>query len=82
MPSAYGNPPWQQPLHFRTIGLKLQCGRGRAPERIAAMGLSEQLAAFKAEFARTAPAGHPPLYEARIELPSSFARKEAAGAER
>ena len=53
---------------------------GRAPERIAAMGLSEQLAAFKAEFARTAPAGRPALYEAKIEeLRSSFAREEAAG---
>jgi peroxiredoxin len=44
------------------------------------MGLSEQLAAFKAEFARTAPAGRPALYEAKIEeLRSSFARAEAAG---
>jgi peroxiredoxin len=44
------------------------------------MGLLEQLAAFKAEFARTAPAGRPALYEAKIEeLRSSFARAEAAG---
>ncbi len=44
------------------------------------MGLSEQLAAFKAEFARTAPAGRPALYEAKIEeLRSSFAREEAGG---
>jgi peroxiredoxin len=44
------------------------------------MGLSEQLAAFKAEFARTAPAGRPALYEAKIEESrSSFAREEAAG---
>ncbi len=44
------------------------------------MGLSEQLAAFKADFARTAPAGRPALYEAKIEeLRSSFARAEATG---
>jgi peroxiredoxin len=45
------------------------------------MELSEQLAAFKAEFARTAPAGRPALYEAKIEeLRRSFARKEAVAA--
>jgi peroxiredoxin len=44
------------------------------------MGLSEQLAAFKVEFALTAPAGRVALYEAKIEeLRSSFAREEAAG---
>src|ERR1700756_3323602 len=31
------------------------------------MGLQQQLDAFKAEFARTAPAGRPALYEAKIE---------------
>jgi peroxiredoxin len=47
-------------------------------ERIAAMGLEQQLAAFKAEFARTAPAGRPALYEAKIkELRASFVLEEA-----
>jgi hypothetical protein len=31
------------------------------------MGLDQQLADFKAEFVRTAPAGRPALYEAKIE---------------
>jgi len=45
------------------------------------MGLSEQLAAFNAEFARIAPAGRPAVYEAKIEEPlRSFARKEAVAA--
>lgn len=44
------------------------------------MGLEQQLAAFKAEFARIAPAGRPALYEAKIEeLRASFAREEAIG---
>ena len=44
------------------------------------MGLEQQLAAFKAEFARTAPAGRPALYEAKIEeLRSSFALEAAVG---
>ena len=46
----------------------------------AAMKLEQQLAAFKAEFARTAPAGRPALYEAKIkELRASFALAEAIG---
>jgi peroxiredoxin len=44
------------------------------------MGLEQQLAAFKAEFARTAPAGRPALYEAKIEeLRASFAFEAAVG---
>jgi len=44
------------------------------------MGLEQQLAAFKAEFARTAPAGRPALYEAKIEeLRASFAMGAAIG---
>jgi peroxiredoxin len=42
------------------------------------MGLQQQLDAFKAEFARTAPVGRPALYEAKIEaLRASFARERA-----
>lgn len=45
------------------------------------MGLSEQLGAFKAEFARIAPAGRPALYEAKIEeLRRSFAGKAVVAA--
>jgi peroxiredoxin len=44
------------------------------------MSLDQQLADFKAEFARTAPAGRPALYEAKIEeLRASFALEAAAG---
>ncbi len=44
------------------------------------MGLEQQLAVFKAEFARTAPAGRPALYEAKIEeLRASFAMGAAIG---
>jgi peroxiredoxin len=44
------------------------------------MGLEQQLAAFKAEFARTAPAGRAALYEAKIEeLRASFALERAIG---
>jgi peroxiredoxin len=44
------------------------------------MGLEQQLAAFKNEFARTAPAGRPALYAAKIEeLRASFALEEAVG---
>ena len=44
------------------------------------MGLDQQLADFKAEFARTAPAGRAALYEAKIEeLRASFALEAAAG---
>jgi peroxiredoxin len=44
------------------------------------MGLEQQLAAFKAEFARAAPAGRPALYEAKIEeLRASFAMEAAIG---
>jgi len=44
------------------------------------MGLQQQLAAFKDEFARTAPAGRPALYEAKIEdLRASFALETAIG---
>ncbi|MCU0730435.1 MAG: AhpC/TSA family protein [Hyphomonas sp.] len=43
------------------------------------MGLEEQLTAFKAEFARTAPVGRPALYEAKItELRALFALHDAA----
>jgi len=42
------------------------------------MRLQQQLDAFKAEFARTAPAGRPALYEAKIEqLRASFALERA-----
>jgi len=48
------------------------------PERISQMGLQQQLDAFKAAFARTAPAGRPALYEAKIEeLRASFALERA-----
>jgi peroxiredoxin len=44
------------------------------------MGLQQQLDAFKAEFARTAPAGRPALYDAKIEeLRASFALERAIG---
>lgn len=44
------------------------------------MGLQQQLDAFKAEFARTAPAGRPALYEAKLEeLRASFALEKAIG---
>jgi peroxiredoxin len=44
------------------------------------MGLEQQLAAFKAEFARTAPAGRHALYEAKVEeLRASFALEAAIG---
>ena len=44
------------------------------------MGLQQQLDAFKAEFARTAPAGRPALYEAKVEeLRASFALERAVG---
>lgn len=44
------------------------------------MGLQEQLDAFKSEFARTAPAGRPALYEAKIEeLRASFTLEKAVG---
>jgi peroxiredoxin len=46
------------------------------------MGLQQQLDAFKAEFARTAPAGRPALYDAKIEeLRASFALERAIGLE-
>lgn len=42
------------------------------------MGLQQQLDVFKAEFARSAPAGRPALYEAKIEeLRASFALERA-----
>jgi peroxiredoxin len=48
------------------------------PERISQMGLQQQLDVFKAVFARTAPAGRPALYEAKIEeLRASFALERA-----
>jgi peroxiredoxin len=44
------------------------------------MGLDQQLADFKAEFLRTAPAGRAALYEAKIEeLRARFALEAAAG---
>jgi hypothetical protein len=44
------------------------------------MSLEQQLAAFRAEFTRTAPAGRVTLYEAKIEeLRSTFAREAAVG---
>ena len=46
------------------------------------MGLDQQLADFKAEFLRTAPAGRAALYEAKIEeLRASFALEAAVGVE-
>jgi peroxiredoxin len=48
------------------------------PEMMSQMGLQQQLDAFKAEFARTAPTGRPTLYEAKIEeLRASFALERA-----
>ena len=42
------------------------------------MGLQQQLDAFKADFARTAPAGRPALYQANIdELRAGFATEHA-----
>lgn len=42
------------------------------------MGLRDDLAAFRREFTRTAPAGRPALYEAKVaELRASFAADEA-----
>src|ERR1700733_6604693 len=50
------------------------------PEGYNVMGLEQQLEDFKQEFLRTAPAGRPALYEAKIEeLRSSFALETAAG---
>lgn len=44
------------------------------------MGLEQQLEDFEQESSRTAPAGRPALYEAKIEaLRSSFALETAAG---
>lgn len=44
------------------------------------MELEQQLAAFRAQFARTAPAGRPALYEAKIEeLRASFTLEAAIG---
>lgn len=44
------------------------------------MSLEQELAAFKAEFARTAPAGRPALYEAKIdELRRAFVQRKAIG---
>jgi hypothetical protein len=44
------------------------------------MGLQQQLDAFKAEFARTAPAGRPALYDSKIEeLRAGFALERAIG---
>ncbi len=46
------------------------------------MGLDQQLADFKAEILRTAPAGRPALYEAKIEeLRAGFALEAAVGVE-
>lgn len=47
-------------------------------ERMSQMGLQQQLDAFRTEFARTAPAGRPALYEAKIEeLRAGFASERA-----
>jgi peroxiredoxin len=47
---------------------------------ISLMGLQQQLDAFKAEFARTAPAGRPALYEEKIEeLRATFTLERAVG---
>jgi peroxiredoxin len=44
------------------------------------MGLEQQLAEFRAEFARTAPSGRLALYEAKLEeLRTSFAMEKALG---
>ena len=44
------------------------------------MRLEQELAAFKAEFARTAPTGRAALYEAKIEeLRAEFASESAIG---
>jgi peroxiredoxin len=54
-------------------------GAGRQPEG-AQLGLQEQLEAFKAEFARTAPVGRPALYDRKIEeLRAGFAYENAIG---
>lgn len=50
------------------------------PKGISLMGLQQQLDTFKAEFARTAPAGRPALYETKIEeLRASFVHERAVG---
>jgi peroxiredoxin len=50
------------------------------PKGISLMELQQELDAFKAEFARAAPAGRPALYDAKIEeLRASFARESAIG---
>lgn len=44
------------------------------------MSLEQEFSAFNAEFSRTAPAGRPALYEAKIEeLRASFATEQAIG---
>jgi peroxiredoxin len=49
-------------------------------EGFAAMALEQEMAAFRGEFARTAPEGRVALYEAKIEeLRTSFALKKAIG---
>jgi peroxiredoxin len=53
--------------------------RSQPPEG-AQLGLQEQLEAFKAEFARTAPVGRPALYDRKIEeLRAGFAHENAIG---
>jgi peroxiredoxin len=65
--------------HPSRVGATPGCPSQNA-ERKVTMGLEQQLAAFKAEFARTAPAGRPALYEAKIEeLRASFVREKAIG---
>jgi peroxiredoxin len=50
------------------------------PRREKEMSLGQELAAFKAEFARTAPTGRAALYEAKIEeLRTEFASESAIG---
>lgn len=70
-------------MYFRTIELKYKSASSSgaaAAEGTSLMSLEQELAAFKAEFMRIAPAGRPALYEAKIEeLRASFAREEAIG---
>jgi hypothetical protein len=71
-------------VHFRTIELKNESAGTAEPGltlgRIVAMGPEQDLAAFKAEFARTAPPGRPTPYEVKLEgLSASFAPESAVG---
>ena len=60
-------------MYFRTIELKYKARAPDAPclldigKAVTTVGLEQQLAEFRAEFARTAPPGRSALYEAKGE---------------